>query len=147
MTDSATKTRPVTILLVDDDDVDAMGVERALKKLKIPNTTVRARDGFEALEFLRTPDVVDRPFIVLLDLNMPRMNGIEMLIELRDDPALTSSVVFILTTSEDEKDKFLAYQEHVAGYMVKNKLGDGFMSAINMLSHYWRVVELPVAPD
>ena len=143
----AIRTRPVTLLLVDDDDVDAMGVERALKKLKMLNTVVRARDGFEALEFLRTPDVVGRPFIVLLDLNMPRMNGIEMLMELRDDPALSSSVVFILTTSEDEKDKLLAYQKHVAGYIVKNKLGDGFMSVMDMLGHYWRVVELPVALD
>ena len=146
MTDPTTKTRPVTILLVDDDDVDAMGVERALKKLKILNTIVRARDGFEALKLLRMPNAVDRPFVVLLDLNMPRMNGIEMLTELRADPALTSSVVFVLTTSEDENDKFLAYQGHVAGYIVKNKLGDGLMSAMEMLGSYWRVVELPVEP-
>lgn len=142
----STETRPykeVTILLVDDDDVDVMGIERALKKLKIGNPLVRARDGLEALELLRDPQAVRRPYIVLLDLNMPRMSGLEMLAELRTDPRLHSAVVFVLTTSNDDEDKVKAYQQHVAGYIVKSQVGDGFLRVLEMLDHYWRVVELP----
>ncbi len=142
-----TETRPykeVTILLVDDDDVDVMGVERALKKLKIVNPIVRARNGIEGLALLRDPQAVKRPYIVLLDLNMPRMNGQEMLAELRNDPALSSAVVFVLTTSKADEDKVAAYQQHVAGYIIKSQVGDGFLRVMEMLDHYWRVVELPV---
>ena len=146
MNTNISQSKPVTILLVDDDDVDVMGIERALKKLKIINLIQRARDGTEALEMLRTPGVVARPYLILLDLNMPRMNGIEMLHELRKDSNLSSSVVFVLTTSADDKDKVAAYSKHVAGYIIKKQVGDGFMQVMNMLEHYWRVVELPVVP-
>lgn len=142
-----TATRPykeVTILLVDDDDVDVMAVERALKKLKISNPIVRARDGVEALELLRNPEAVRRPYIVLLDINMPRMNGIEMLCELRQDPKLSGAVVFMLTTSRSDEDKVASYKQHIAGYIVKDQVGDGFLRVIEMLDHYWRVVELPI---
>jgi CheY-like chemotaxis protein len=137
-------TKPITILVVDDDDVDVMGVARALKKLKILNPIVRARDGVEALELLRTPGAVERPYLILLDLNMPRMNGIEMLAALRADSALSSAVVFVLTTSEDDRDKLAAYAQNIAGYIVKKQVGDGFTQVMEMLDHYWRVVELPV---
>ena len=139
-------TKQVTILLVDDDDVDVMGIERALKKLKIVNPVLRAHDGMEALELLRKPGAVTRPFLILLDLNMPRMNGIETLEELRKDRSLSSSVVFVLTTSADDKDMVAAYSKNVAGYIIKKQVGDGFMQVMEMLDHYWRVVELPVAP-
>lgn len=141
------KTRPykeVTILLIEDDDVDVMGVERALKKLKILNPIVRARDGIEGLALLRDPQAVKRPYIVLLDLNMPRMNGLEMLAALREDQALSSAVVFVLTTSNEDQDKVSAYQQHVAGYILKSQVGDGFLRVMDMLDHYWRVVEFPV---
>ncbi len=105
MTTEAKQFKEVTILLVEDDDVDVMGIERALRKLKILNHIVRAKDGLEALELLRDPDAVRRPYIILLDINMPRMNGLEMLAELRDDPRLTSAVVFVLTTSKSDEDK------------------------------------------
>lgn len=142
-----TETRPykeVTILLVDDDDVDVMGVQRALKKLKILNPIVRARDGIEGLELLRDPQAVKRPYIVLLDLNMPRMSGLEMLAELRKDSALSSAVVFVLTTSKADEDKVEAYQQHIAGFIIKSQVGDGFLRVMEMLDHYWRVVELPI---
>lgn len=142
-----TETRPykeVTILLVDDDDVDVLGVERALRKLKILNPVVRARDGIEGLALLRHPSAVRRPYLVLLDINMPRMNGLEMLTELRNDSRLSSAVVFVLTTSKADEDKVVAYEQHVAGYIVKNQVGDGFLRVMEMLDHYWRVVELPV---
>lgn len=143
----STDTRPyreVTIFLVDDDDVDVLGVERALKKLKILNPIVRARDGIEGLALLRDSTAVKRPYLVLLDINMPRMNGLEMLSELRKDSRLSSAVVFVLTTSKADEDKVTAYQQHVAGYIVKSQVGDGFLRVMEMLDHYWRVVELPI---
>ena len=142
-----TEKRPyseVIILLVDDDDVDAMAVERALKKLKIANPIVRARDGIEGLALLRHESAVRRPYIMLLDINMPRMNGLEMLAELRADSQLSRAVVFVLTTSKSDEDKVAAYQQHIAGYIVKNQVSDGFLRVMEMLDHYWRVVELPI---
>ena len=96
--------KQVTIFIVDDDDVDVLGIERALKKLRIANPTIRAKDGIEALELLRKKAIA-KPYIILLDINMPRMGGIDFLKELRADDDLCGSVVFILTTSSDDQDK------------------------------------------
>ena len=134
--------KTVSILLVDDDDVDAMGIERALNKLRLANPFYRARDGIEGLEILRDK-AIDQPYMLLLDLNMPRMSGIEMLKELRSDPQLSGTVVFVLTTSDDDQDKVAAYNEHIAGYIVKTKLDTGFDQLLQLLDHYWRLVELP----
>lgn len=139
---AATPEKDVTLLLVDDDDVDVMGVERALKKLKISNPIVRARDGMEGLSKVRECTSARRPFLVLLDLNLPRLNGLEVLAEIRKDPALSSTVVFVLTTSKAEEDKAMAYQNNIAGYIIKSQVGDGVMRAMEMLHGYWRVVEL-----
>tara|TARA_R110002110_G_scaffold14698_1_gene67681 strand:- start:118366 stop:118815 length:450 start_codon:yes stop_codon:yes gene_type:complete len=133
----------VTILLVDDDDVDVMGVERAMKKLNMSNPLVRARDGEEGLALLRDSRAVPRPYIILLDINMPRMNGLEMLAEIRKDPRLHNDVVFILTTSRSHADKLAAYQQKVAGYMVKSRVGDGVLNVMAMLQKYCLVVEPP----
>lgn len=135
--------KEVSILLVEDDDIDAMGIERALKKLRLANPFIRAKDGVEGLELLRDK-TVQRPYIILLDLNMPRMSGLEMLKELRHDPVLTDCVVFILTTSKDDEDRAAAYKEHIAGYIVKSKLDTDFTELLQLLDHYWRLVELPV---
>jgi len=144
MTTEQRQYREVTILLVDDDDVDVIGIQRAFKKHKILNPIIRARDGLEGLELLRDPQAVQRPYIVLLDINMPRMNGLEMLDKLRNDPLLSSAVVFVLTTSKSDEDKTAAYQKHIAGYIVKSKAGDGFLQMVEMLDRYWRIVELPM---
>lgn len=138
--------KEVSILLVEDDDVDAMGIERAMKKLRLANPLFRAKDGIEGLEFLRN-DVVKCPYIILLDINMPRMGGLEMLKELRQDPDLTDCVVFILTTSKNDQDRAIAYKEHIAGYIVKSKLDTDFTELLQLLDHYWRIVELPVDPN
>lgn len=135
--------RTVSVLLVEDDDIDAMGIQRAFKKLKVANPIFRARDGIEALEMLRD-GTVEQPCLILLDLNMPRMSGLEMLKEVRSDPQLTSSVVFVLTTSKDDEDKSAAYKEHIAGYIVKSSLDNGFDDFMKLLDHYWRLVEFPV---
>ena len=89
--------KEVTLLVVDDDDIDAIALERALRKLRLLNTLHRARDGLEALTLLRS-GVISPPYIILLDLNMPRMNGLEFLEALRADPILTHAVVFGLTS-------------------------------------------------
>ena len=136
----------VTVLIVDDDEVDYMGMVRAFRKLKIANPIVRAKDGVDGLAALRDPGLVPRPNIVLLDLNMPRMNGIEFLEELRKDDQLSDTVVFVLTTSAADKDRVEAYHRHVAGYIVKEQVQHKFLEVVDMLDHYWRVVELPVTP-
>jgi len=137
--------KPVTLLLVEDDDIDAMGVERALKRRRIVNPLFRARDGVEALELLRS-SAVARPYMILLDLNMPRMGGLEFIAEVRQDPRLSNSVVFVLTTSKSDEDLSAAYRSHVAGYIVKSEIGDSFGNLVQMLDAYWQIVELPKAP-
>lgn len=137
----------VEILLVDDDDVDAEAVERAFRKLKIENPITKAGNGLEALEILRGDSgeqKVSRPFIILLDINMPKMNGHEFLEELRADPVLADSIVFVLTTSQADRDKVEAYQRNVAGYILKSNAGEDFSNLVGLLDRYWRHVELPI---
>lgn len=139
---------PVTLFLVDDDEVSVMAVSRALKKLRIVNPLVTAKDGLEALEILRGENGRERlraPYLVLLDINMPRMGGFEFLEVVRDDPELSRMVVFVLTTSSDDEDIETAYQYHVAGYVVKSDAERTLQQAIEMIDSYWRIVELPSA--
>ena len=132
----------VTILLVEDDDVDAMAIERSFIKHRIANPIIRAHDGKSALEMLRS-NKVDSPYIILLDLNMPRMGGIEFLESIRKDVSLKRSVVFVLTTSKDDKDVVAAYDNFVAGYFIKEDSGIGFHNVVELLSGYWKIVHLP----
>jgi CheY-like chemotaxis protein len=134
--------KPVNILLVEDDEVDVMAVRRALRDLKIANPLTRACDGVEALEILRSGKL-KAPYIILLDLNMPRMGGIEFLENLRADPDLQRAVVFVMTTSAAEEDRINAYNKNVAGYVLKHDPGRTFLDAVAMLEHYWRVIEFP----
>ncbi|WP_413701676.1 response regulator [Psychromonas sp. KJ10-10] len=134
--------KDATILLVEDDDIDAKMVARAFKKLRIANPIVRAKDGVVALELLRDDTVVN-PYIILLDLNMPRMGGIAFLEEIRKDATLNTSIVFVLTTSKDDEDKVVAYNHNIAGYVVKERLENGFEELVKLLDCYWRIVELP----
>jgi CheY-like chemotaxis protein len=137
------KYKPASILLVEDDDIDAMSVIRAFTRMKIANPIVRAKDGVEALEILHDGKI-EHPYLILLDLNMPRMGGLDLLKHLRSDPTLETSVVFVLTTSKDDEDQLAAYKQHIAGYIIKEKLDEGFEQLVQMLDHYWRLVELPV---
>ena len=134
--------KEVTILLVEDDDVDAMTIERAFKKLRIGNTIVRACDGLEAFEILNDVGIAS-PFIILLDLQMPRMNGLEFLEALRNDPKHASSIVFVLTTSKADEDMISSYKHNVAGYFLKNSAGDEFLDIVNVLDGYWKIVHFP----
>lgn len=136
------KPKTVTVLLVEDDDVDAMSFKRSLAKQNVNNPIVRASDGLEALEVLKNGGIKS-PYIVILDLQMPRMSGHEFLKEIRADAALSSSVVFVLTTSSAEQDIENCYKSHVAGYFVKDEAANQFMGVISLLKDFWRIVELP----
>lgn len=138
--------KEVTLFIVDDDDIDAIALERALRKLRLLNTVCRARDGQEALDLLRAGEIPS-PFIILLDINMPRMNGLEFLEALRIDPLLTHAVVFVLTTSKSDEDLVMAYRNHVAGYVFKQHMDRDFLEVIGLIEHYWRLVELPVTKE
>ena len=138
--------KTVHVLLVEDDEVDVMAVRRAFRERKIANPLRVARDGVEALSILRGTDgesPIARPYMILLDLNMPRMNGIEFLEELRADPDHHSAIVMVLTTSDEDRDRMAAYDQHVAGYIIKSDIGGGFTALVDMLDHYWKVVEFP----
>lgn len=139
-------TNLINILLVEDDEVDIMNVQRAFKKNNIRNRLHVTRNGIEALEVLRSADhdlFVASPRIILLDINMPRMGGIEFLTEIRKDPNLKSISVFMMTTSNEECDKIAAYDLNVAGYVLKPLSFEGFTNAVAILNHYWHLCEMP----
>lgn len=136
----------VNILLAEDDDIDARVVKRGLAKEEVDNPVFVARDGVEALEILRGEaghEALEGPRLILLDLNMPRMGGIEFLEELRSDPELSNSIVFVLTTSDDERDRMAAYQQQVAGYLLKSDADDAAKSHFPMLKKYINAVQFP----
>lgn len=141
------QTKPLNILLVEDDDGDSKAVQRAFTKSKIANSITRAIDGIDALDILRGTNgktKIEPPYILLVDINMPRMNGIELVKTLREDPKLHQTVIFILTTSKRDEDKVAAYEFNVAGYIAKEKAGEDFLNLINLLECYWRIVEIPI---
>lgn len=141
------KDETLPILLVDDDEVDVMSVKRAFKRLKIANPLFVANNGFEALQMLRgehdSKTLPSPPAVILLDLNMPKMGGLEFLGVLREDPLLRSMIVIVLTTSNDNGDKQTAYNRNVAGYLVKPVVGADFMETIATFKRYWAMNELP----
>lgn len=139
--------KQISVLLVDDDEVDVMTVKRAFKKNNISHPLYIASNGIEALELLRNntlPNALpEQRRLILLDLNMPKMSGIEFLRELRADPALRAIPVIVLTTSNEDKDKVEAYNLNVAGYMIKPVTFSKFVQAMATLNKYWTLSELP----
>lgn len=134
------------LILVEDDDVDARAVERAFKKAGLDNPIIRVVDGHDALALLRGDG--DRepppgPRILLADINMPRMNGLQLVTRLREDPALRSEVVFVLTTSDRDEDMVAAYGLNVAGYILKQSVGADYARLTQLFDRYWGVVALP----
>jgi CheY-like chemotaxis protein len=140
---TAVEDRLLNILLVEDDEVDVMNVKRAFVKNHITNPLFVAGNGEEALELLRNGSIPKERRMVLLDLNMPRMNGIEFLRELRADPLLAGTPVVVLTTSNDERDKVQAYNLNVAGYLLKPVTFTNFCDVMATLNKYWALVEMP----
>jgi CheY-like chemotaxis protein len=130
------------ILLVEDDDIDAMTVRRTLRELAAPNPLDRATDGEEALAFLRDPSR-PRPGLILLDLNMPRMNGIEFVSAIKLDPLLCRIPVVVLTTSAEEGDRLAAFSRSVAGYMVKPVDYPQFVNVMSLIRDYWMTSSTP----
>lgn len=136
----------LSILVVDDDDVAAEAVVRGLRKNAMDCPVVLAENGDVALQVLRGTHAsrrIDKPYLVLLDLNMPQMNGVEFLRALRLDEALRSTVVFVLTTSDSGADRGRAYRENIAGYMVKSAIGPQLRGLARLLIEYRASVLLP----
>lgn len=130
------------ILLVEDDEVDAMTVRRALKDLHVVNPLEHVENGEEALTYLRQPDQV-QPCIILLDLNMPVMGGIEFLQVIKHDAALRRTPVVVLTTSDEQQDKVASFDLGVAGYIRKPVDYRQFVEAVRKVDAYWTLSELP----
>ncbi len=136
------KTPSQAILLVEDDEVDAMTVRRALKELHVTNPLRQVENGEEALSFLRNPAEA-RPCIILLDLNMPVMGGIEFLQLVKKDAALRRIPVVVLTTSDEQQDKIASFDLGVAGYIRKPVDYRQFVEAVRSIDAYWTLSELP----
>jgi CheY-like chemotaxis protein len=130
------------VLLLEDDNIDAMSVTRAIKDLKVANSLVHVVNGEEALAYLQDSNNV-KPCVILLDLNMPRMNGIEFLKIVKADSKLQCIPVVALTTSRADQDRFECFDNGIAGYIVKPTNYEGFVNAMRILDLYWTLSELP----
>jgi len=139
------KDKQISIMLVEDDEVDVENLQRAFKKNNINYPLYLAGNGMEALQMLRGEGGKNmvRVKVILLDINMPKMNGLEFLQELRKDPILGKIPVIIITTSNDEKDKLAAYNLNVAGYILKPLSFEKFIDIVATLKAYWQLIELP----
>jgi CheY-like chemotaxis protein len=138
----------VTILLVEDDDVDAMAIVRGLSAANIHNPLVRAHDGVEGLDILLGTNGKTKllpPYILLVDIRMPRLDGLGLVRKIRSVPALRRTVVFMLTTSDSDRDRTAAYDANVAGYIVKSSGDDRYGKLARMLDYYLMIVAPPPA--
>jgi CheY-like chemotaxis protein len=140
--------RMLNILLVEDDDVDVMNIKRAFRKGNISNPLYVAANGIEALDILRghnkqLPLMPAERRLILLDLNMPKMGGIEFLQVLRADPKLKTTPVVVLTTSNADQDRLSAYNFNIAGYLLKPVTFATFVEVMAALNKYWALCEMP----
>ncbi|WP_035671142.1 response regulator [Flavobacterium sp. 83] len=133
--------RLVNILLVEDDEVDVMNVKRAFSKNNIKNPLFVAGNGVEALEMLDNK-IVPLPRIIILDINMPKMNGIEFLKNIRENEKLKNISVFVMTTSNEDSDKIKAYNLNVAGYILKPLSFEKFVVSVSTLNNFWQLCEM-----
>jgi CheY-like chemotaxis protein len=131
------------ILLVEDDSVDALTVKRAMRDLNITNSVTHSVDGEEAIKYLADPNT-DKPFVILLDLNMPKMSGIEFLKIIKADANLKTIPVIVLTTSKEKRDVLECFELGAAGYMVKPVDYEKFVEILGKVMLYWRTSELPM---
>ena len=132
----------INILLVEDDEVDIMNVQRAFRKNNINNPLFIARNGLEALEMLHSQQI-PKPHVIILDINMPKMNGLEFLQAMRADENLKRISVFVMTTSNEDSDKLNAYNLNVAGYILKPLSFEKFLNSVATLNSYWKLCERP----
>jgi CheY-like chemotaxis protein len=134
------------ILLVEDDEVDAMKIERAFREIDVKNPLIKTTDGEEALLYLRGKDN-ELPCAIILDLKMPLMGGIEFLKIIKADEILKIIPVIVLTTSKDEQDKIDSFNLSIAGYMLKQPDYKQFLEVIKTINDYWSVSEMPCNID
>ncbi len=134
---------PVHLLFVDDDPLAEMTLRRAFRRLSMEGPLTIAHDGLEALELLRDPWFPTDRCVVMLDLNMPRMDGIELLNELRTDPDLAQVPVVVMTTSDEQRDIQAAYAGRIAGYFVKPVSFARFVEQVRAIVAYWSMATLP----
>ena len=130
------------LLLIEDDEIDVLTFRRSIKELRITNELYVAGDGEEAFDILRAPKRA-LPCLIFLDLNMPRMTGMEFLKMIKIDEEFKRIPVVVLTTSKDERDKIESFELGVAGYMVKPVDYRHFIEVIRTLNQYWTLSELP----
>lgn len=128
------------ILLVEDDEIDAMTVKRCFKQLGVRNPLYHKSDGESALEFLRDP-TTPQPGVIILDLNMPRMNGLEFMQNLQRDPRLAHTPVVVLTASREDEDRLASARECISGYMVKPVEFPEFVQVMKVIHQYWTTCE------
>ena len=136
----------INILVVDDDDVSSEAVLRVLGKTALNFTLTTAADGLEGLQILRgehPAKEIRPPLLVLLDLNMPRMDGLDFLDHLRADPELHTTVVFVFTTSNLDLDRDASYAKHIAGYIVKSDVGPQYSKLAELFISYGKSITLP----
>ena len=130
------------ILLVEDDSVDAMTVKRAMRDLQVNHSVIHSVNGEEAMKYLTSPDM-EKPFVILLDLNMPKMNGIEFLKVMKTYPELKTIPVIVLTTSKERRDVLDSFELGASGYMVKPVDYSKFVEILRRIFTYWDSSELP----
>ena len=144
-------TKLSTILLAEDDTVDVMTIRRAFEKNGLTNPIYVVGDGEEALDYLRhkgkfaETDSAPRPGVILMDLSMPRMSGLELLLTLKTDPQLREIPVVVLTSSDEHQDVKTAFTRGAAGYIVKPVTFEKFAKALSTVQMYWTRSELPGA--
>jgi CheY-like chemotaxis protein len=131
-----------SILLVEDDNVDAMTVKRAMRDLNVGHNVIHSINGEEALKYLNGPDK-EKPLLILLDLNMPKMNGIEFLKIVKTNPELKTIPIIVLTTSKEKRDVFESFELGASGYMVKPVDYTKFVEILGKIMSYWGSSELP----
>ena len=134
--------KPKPILLVEDDSVDAMTVKRAMRDLQVSHSIIHSVNGEEAMKYLTSPDT-EKPFVILLDLNMPKMNGIEFLKVMKTHPELKTIPVIMLTTSKERQDVLDSFEFGASGYMVKPVDYSKFVEILRRIFIYWNSSELP----
>jgi CheY-like chemotaxis protein len=139
--------KPIEILLVEDNHNDAALTMNTLRAGRIRNNVTRVEDGVQAIEYLNRINGyagAERPDLILLDLQMPRMNGREVLAEIKSDPALKRIPVVIMTTSSAETDVFESYNLHANCYVTKPVQVDDFIAAVHKIEDFWlTIVKLP----
>ena len=136
------KQKQKPILLVEDDSVDAMTVKRAMRDLQVNHSVIHSVNGEEAMKYLTSPDT-EKPFVILLDLNMPKMNGIEFLKVMKAHPELKTIPVIVLTTSKERRDILDSFEFGASGYMIKPVDYSKFVEILSRIVIYWNSSELP----